>query len=111
MEKIDYLPLGSIVYLKEGTKKLLVIARGLMVRDGDDFVFFDYGGVPYPEGLQDDKMAYFQHSAVSKVVFKGFSDTDDEVTVDKINNFFEKRPDVKRGDIDEMLKKQESDEN
>lgn len=103
MEKIEYLPLGSIVYLKEGTKKLIVIARGLLVKNGDEFVYFDYGGVPYPEGLQGDKMAYFQHDAITKVIFKGFSDYDDEVTVEKINNFVEKNPEIKRGVVDELL--------
>ena len=103
MEKINFLPLGSVVYLKEGTKKVLIIARGLIAKNGDGVVFFDYGGVPYPEGLQDDKMAYFQHDSINKVVFEGFKDSDDEATVDKINLYLEKHPELEKGDVKQLL--------
>lgn len=102
MEKIKYLSLGSIVYLNEGTKKVLIIARGLLVNNDSEVVFFDYGGVPYPEGLQGDQMAYFQHESIKKVIFEGYSDPDDEVTVDKINSYFEKFPETKRGTIKQI---------
>ncbi|MGN0533083.1 MAG: DUF4176 domain-containing protein [Eubacterium sp.] len=103
MERIDYLPLGSVVYLNEGNKKVLIIARGLIAKNGDGHIFFDYGGVPYPEGLVDDQMAYFQHDSISKVVFKGFSDMDDEATVDKINAFAESHQDIPRGNVKQLL--------
>lgn len=103
MEKNKLLPLGSVVYLKEGTKKVLIIARGLIAKNGDGVVFFDYGGVPYPEGLQDDKMAYFQHDAVSKVVFNGYSDFDDEATVEKINAYIDNHPEISKGDVKQLL--------
>ena len=51
MEKIDYIPLGSVVYLKGGIKKLLVVARAIMAANGGKQYFFDYGGVLYPEGI------------------------------------------------------------
>lgn len=105
MERIDYLPLGSVVYLKEGNKKLVIVARGLVAKNGDGFILFDYGGVPYPEGLVDDKMAYFQQDAISKVVFEGYKDLDDEATVDKINSYVEKHPEIPRGDISQLIGK------
>ena len=38
MKQTEYLPLGSIVVLKGGVKKLMIIARGLAVKiDGVDF--------------------------------------------------------------------------
>lgn len=103
MKNRDLLPLGSIVYLNEGTKKVLIIARGLVAKNGDGLVFFDYGGVPYPEGLQDDKMAYFQHEGVSKVVFEGYKDLDDEATVEKICAYMDKHPEIPRGDVKQLL--------
>lgn len=109
MERIELLPLGSIVYLKEGNKKVLIIARGLVAKNNDGFVFFDYGGVPYPEGLQNDQMAYFQHESVSKVVFKGYTDLDDEATVEKIYDYMEKYPDIKKGDIKQLLGEDNAD--
>lgn len=102
MENISYLPLGSVVYLKEGAKKLMVVARGLVLQNGDERLFFDYGGVLYPEGLQDQNMAYFQHDAITKVVFEGYRDMDDEAMVDRINDFAAKLPDIKRGDVSKL---------
>lgn len=104
MESKKILPLGSIVYLKEGAKKVLIVARALIAKNGDGHVYFDYGGVLYPEGIVDDKMAYFQHEAISKVVFEGYSDLDDEAIVEKIKLFVEKHPEIPRGDVEEMLK-------
>ena len=110
MEENRLLPLGSVVYLREGTKKVVIIARGLVVRNGDGLVFFDYGGVPYPEGLQDEKMAYFQHEAVVKVVHKGYHDDDDEMTVTKIMDYMKVHSDIPKGNVEELLKAQEAQE-
>lgn len=104
MENKKLLPLGSVVYLKEGNKKLLIIARGLVAKNGDGRVYFDYGGVPYPEGLMDDKMAYFQHESINKVVFEGYTDLDDEATIEKINLFVENHPEIPRADVKQLLK-------
>ena len=103
MKNRNLLPLGSVVYLKDGTKKVLIIARGLIAKRGDGVVYFDYGGVPYPEGLQDDKMAYFQHDAIVKVVFEGFTDADDEVTIEKICTFVDNHPEIAIGDVNQLI--------
>ena len=105
MENKKILPLGSIVYLKQGNKKVLIVARGLVAKNGDGHIYFDYGGVPYPEGLMDDKMAYFQHDAINKIVFEGYTDLDDEATVEKINLFVENHPEIPRGDVKQLLNK------
>ncbi len=104
MERIDYLPLGSVVYLKSGNKKLMIVARGLITNSGNKQMFFDYGGVMYPEGVQDDQMAYFQHDAITKVVFEGYKDMDDEATVDKINMFVEQHPEIVKGNVEDLIK-------
>ena len=94
---MEYLPLGSVVLLKGGVQKILIIARALKVRNGAEEFFFDYGGVTYPEGLIGDQMAYFNADKISKVVFEGFSDIDDENMVENINRFLAENPDIKRG--------------
>lgn len=106
METTKLLPLGSVVYLTEGNKKIMIIARGLVVKNGDGVAFFDYGGVPYPEGLMDDKIAYFQREGISKVVFEGFSDLDDEATVEKINAYVSNNPEIPRANVKELLAKE-----
>ena len=51
MNKINYVPLGSVVLLNGGSQRMLIIARGLNVENEGSTYFFDYGGVPYPNGL------------------------------------------------------------
>lgn len=97
MENKDYLPLGSVVYLHNGFKKVLIIARGVILNNEGNQVIFDYGAVQYPEGLMGDEIAYFQHESIEKIVFKGFSDDDDEMTVKRINSFMEEHPEFQRG--------------
>lgn len=96
MERINYLPLGSVVLLHGGIQKLLIIARGINTTQGDQTVFFDYGAVLYPEGLTGDRMAYFDHNAVNKVVFYGYDDEDSKTCSENINNYLIANPDIRR---------------
>lgn len=96
--RINYIPLGSIVLLKGASRKMLVISRGLQVNNNGKTVFFDYGGVLYPDGLTGDRMAYFNHDSIAKVVFEGYSDVDNENVVQNINDYLAQNPDVVRGD-------------
>ena len=97
MEKTDYVPLGSVVYLKGGIKKLLVVARAINVaNDGKQF-FFDYGGVLYPEGITGDQMAYFNHDDVESVFFRGCDDEENKGMTEAINRFVESHPEILRG--------------
>ena len=107
MAKTDYLPLGSIVLLESGIKKLMIIARGLTVKLNGEEKFFDYGGVQYPEGLSGDQLAYFNHDGISKVVFNGYSDDDDKVIVNNINQFVLIN-NIKKADVEELRKGQET---
>ena len=101
MERIEYVPLGSIILLNGNIKKVLVISRGLLVKNNaGQELFFDYAGVTYPEGLLSDELAYFNHSDISKVIFEGYRDEEDEITVNNINTYLEKHPDAIRGNVD-----------
>lgn len=97
MEKIDYIPLGSVVYLKGGIKKLLVVARAIHVANGGRKYFFDYGGVLYPEGITGDQMAYFNHGDVSSVFFRGCDDEENKGMTEAINQYVSSHPDILRG--------------
>lgn len=103
MKRTEYLPLGSIVILKGGVKKLMIIARGLAVKMNGEEKFFDYGGVPYPEGLSGDKAAYFNHDGIVKTVFEGYSDEDNIMMINAINEYREKRG-LAQGDPYELNK-------
>ncbi len=100
MTKVDYYPLGSVVLLEGAVRKMLIISRGLVIQKDDSEVFFDYAGVPYPEGLTGDQVAYFNHDSITKVIFQGYSDEDDKLAVENINHFLDKRPELERADVE-----------
>lgn len=95
---VKYLPLGSIVLLKGGLQKILIISRALNVKNGGKEYFFDYGGVAYPEGLVGDEMAYFNADKINKVIFEGYSDVEDENIIDTINTYLKENPNIVKGD-------------
>lgn len=53
MAKADILPMGSLVYLRGGDMKLMVIARGPVFEDDKgETVYADYLGAPFQISLQ-----------------------------------------------------------
>lgn len=97
------LPLGSVVRLRGGKLKLMVIARALRVpaANGKQY-YFDYGAVAYPNGLISTDMAYFQLDAVEEVYHWGYSDEDDLRFLDSIHHFLDTHPDIERGSAEVM---------
>ena len=96
MEKIDFLPLGSVVVLNGGTQRMIIIGRGLNVNNDGESFYFDYGGVPYPIGLTGDKMAYFDHNAIERVFFEGYRDDENEIMTERLNEYINDNPNLKR---------------
>jgi len=96
MKKTEFLPLGSVVVLEGGTQRVIIVGRGLNVRAEDEVYFFDYSGVPYPNGLIGDRVAYFNHDSIEKVFFTGYSDDEDEIIVARLNEYIAGNPGLKR---------------
>ncbi|MDR2487584.1 MAG: DUF4176 domain-containing protein [Clostridiales Family XIII bacterium] len=87
MEKFEYLPLGSIVVMKGGIRKIMILARGLAVAVDDTTQIFDYGGCLYPEGLMGDQILQFNPADIVKIVHKGFVDEDEELMLAKLDDW------------------------
>lgn len=70
----DILPIGSVVLLKGGVKKLMVIGIFTEVQREEKIVdSYDYIGVVYPEGfLGLDSMMLFNQSDINDIVFRGY---------------------------------------
>lgn len=67
------LPIGSVVLLKDSTKKLMII--GYCQRSLDDNRIWDYAGCLYPEGfLGADKNFLFDIVQVEHVYALGYQD-------------------------------------
>ena len=52
----DLLPIGSVVTLKEGKKKLMIIGR--LQENMDTNKVYDYAGCQWPEGYMDKDHCY-----------------------------------------------------
>ncbi len=93
MEKVDFLPLGTVVVLNGSIKKFMIAQRAVYVpvnEDETDIKYFEYGAVLYPEGLVDGQLVYFNSEDVYKVIAVGYTDAGDELLVEEINEALEK---------------------
>lgn len=69
----DMLPIGSIVLLKGGNKRIMIIGR-IQTKAGDDTIF-DYSACYYPEGMVgSDSVFFFNRDVIEKVYFRGYED-------------------------------------
>ena len=82
----ELLPLGSIVILKEGEKKLMIYGRGQFAADSKEE--FDYVACLWPEGNLNEEFVYlFNHLDIGSVFHQGYSDDEDTVFLDALGWF------------------------
>ncbi|MDD3224631.1 MAG: DUF4176 domain-containing protein [Clostridium sp.] len=68
-----YLPIGSVVLLKEGKKRLMIY--GVKQMDSEKQTEYDYVGCLFPEGNIDDEHIYvFNHNQIDKIFYIGLQD-------------------------------------
>lgn len=98
------LSIGSVVYLKEGSKKIMVLNRGPLVLVDEKTKMFDYSGCIYPVGLVPDEILYFNEDNVDKILFEGFVDEDEERFLEIYENWKnDNASNVERGSIDKPI--------
>ena len=86
MEK-ELLPLGSIVLLKGGKKKLMITGYLVSTLEYPDRTF-DYCGCMYPEGtIRSDTTCVFDHSEINKVIFKGYMDIEEKEYLNNLKKY------------------------
>jgi hypothetical protein len=84
----ELLPIGSVVRLKDGTKKAMIF--GVKQVDKGSGTEFDYIGVVYPEGnLGDGSQFFFNNDAVEEVFYRGFEDEERKEFVDKLAQYYD----------------------
>lgn len=88
MKVQELLPIGSIVLLKNGEKRLMIC--GIMQSEADgDGQQYDYLGVLYPEGHIGDQFQYlFNHEDIQQIVFRGFEDQERTTFLEKLAQFY-----------------------
>lgn len=71
------LEIGSIVLLKEGKQKLMLLNRTPIIELNNEKQYFDYSACGYPLGMVANQIVYFNEENIDKVLFNGFHDEDE----------------------------------
>lgn len=75
--KEKYLPVGSVVLLQNGTKRVMI--NGFCTMDASNpSKIYDYSGVLFPEGsLSSDQTLLFDHNQIVRVDHLGLEDQEE----------------------------------
>lgn len=88
-----YLPIGTVVMLKGG-KKRVMITGFCCVDDNDDKnkdKVYDYCGLLYPEGyVFKNQMFLFDHVQIEKIFYLGLNDDENKQFQEKLSNYLTK---------------------
>lgn len=87
----EFLPIGTVVSLKNGTKKLMIfgIVQSILEKSDQEY---DYIGVPYPEGnMGQDYQYLFNHVDVEQVYFRGFEDVERQEFIYNLSEFYKNK--------------------
>lgn len=72
----DLLPIGSVVLLKGGTKRIMICGR-VQAKSGESTIY-DYSACYFPEGILDPSgMFFFNRDAIESVFFIGCQDQEE----------------------------------
>lgn len=82
-----YLPIGSVVLLKDGIKKVMISGYCPINMDKKDKIY-DYLGCLYPEGiLKNDYNILFDHQDIKKIYCLGLIDEEQKEFMQRIDDF------------------------
>lgn len=85
-----YLPIGTVVMLKNGKKRAMITGFCSYAKDNQDKVF-DYSGCLYPEGfVSSDQVLLFDHAQVEKIYHMGLIDEEEKDFKIKLNSIMGK---------------------
>lgn len=81
-----FLPVGSVVKLSENAPKVMI--SGFMPKSLTSDVLYDYFGLPFPQGYEEDnKFVLFNHNQILEVCFLGSSNDGEFI---KLNEYMNK---------------------
>ena len=80
-----FLPIGSVVLLKESQKRIMIV--GVKQKQADSDKVWDYSACLYPEGiLNPERLFLFDAEQIERLYFVGFQDGEGMAFLDKLNN-------------------------
>ena len=90
MEIKKLLPIGSVVLLEEGKKRLMIY--GITQTEQETQQEYDYIGVVYPEGNMGQGTQFlFNHNQIKEVFYKGFEDEERRMFIERLADYYTQR--------------------
>lgn len=84
-----YLPIGTIVLLKDGQKRIMITGFACKAEDYGNKVF-DYCGCLYPEGVLSTKESLiFNHNQIEHIFSIGYIDEEEKAFKAKLKKIIE----------------------
>jgi len=91
MNKEKYLPVGSVLMLKNGKKRVMITGFVATAPETEGKVY-DYIGCLYPEGvISSDKNLLFNHDQISEIYYMGYVDDEWKKVEVKLKELVEKQ--------------------
>ena len=87
-DKKEILPIGSVVMLKFGKKKVMITGYSQIDLEKKDKMY-DYCGCLYPEGMMDDTKLLFNREDIKEIYFEGYRDEYQKVFATNITFFID----------------------
>lgn len=85
-----YLPIGTVVMLKGGEKRLMITGFCIVTEENKNKVY-DYLGCAYPEGIFNPKQGFmFDHNQIDKIYHMGLIDDEEKNFKVKLKEALEK---------------------
>jgi len=106
--KERFLPIGTVVLLKDGNKKVMITSYMIYPTGADENKnMYDYGGCMFPEGVMDSKTGIgFNHDQIEQVVHYGLEDEE----FNELNDTMKEVVETLRTEIEGLLKKEKVEE-
>ncbi len=93
--KDKFLPIGTVVLLKNGTKKIMITGFLPVAKDK---TVYDYSACLFPEGIISNKQtAVFNHDQIAEVIQEGYSNEETTQFVGALNELIAKQNIVTSG--------------
>lgn len=93
MDIKELLPIGSVVLLEGGKKRVMIY--GIKQTDQDTQEEYDYIGVVYPEGNMGQGTQFlFNHDKIVEVFFKGYNDEERQDFIQRLADYYAQKQDI-----------------
>lgn len=88
--KEKFLPIGTVLLLKNGTKKIMITGY-LPVSKDENKTVYDYSACLFPEGIISvNQTAVFNHDQIAEVIQEGYANEETEKFIGVLKDFLSK---------------------